>query len=292
MDMRKGISIVAVFYSLRGAESFVRNNLASIEESGIETAIVENGEEKSLILPKNAKYIVSRENVGYGAGANMGIKDSSAEYVLLMNDDIILPCGFFGKLERKIDFYSLSRFRIVGFRVLSDKSGRAGLHMIPYSPLVILYHFSPLPRMLSLFSKSNGYVGAFEGMRSRISSKEVCGVNGSIMLIERKFFEEAGGFDPDYFLTYEETDLFIRTLKRRGKIYYDSSMRVRHTHSITAGEESLEHSFRSMRIFLRKHYGSFAANLTSFWVFCFLMLKRIAFAKNSGRAIELFKKSV
>ena len=293
MDMTRNLSIVVVFYSQSGAESFAKNNLASIEESGIETVIIENGEEKKkLLFPKNVKYIVAGENLGYGAAANRGIDETSSEYVLLMNDDVIITSEFLEKLIERTEFYRENRFRIVGFRVFSEKSKRTGIHIAPYSPFIILYHFSPLPNILSFFSQSNGYVGAFEGLRSKFSSKEVYGVNGSVMLLDRKFFVDVGGFDKDYFLTYEETDLFLRTMKRKGRIYYDSSINVNHMHSLTAGEESLGYSFMSMRIFLKKHYGSAAANFVAMWIFFFLMVKRFVFFKSGGRVFEHFKKSI
>ncbi|PIP14243.1 MAG: hypothetical protein COX48_01915 [bacterium (Candidatus Stahlbacteria) CG23_combo_of_CG06-09_8_20_14_all_34_7] len=292
MEKISDLRIITVFYSKEQAEYFLVKNYASIQKFAIPLTIIDNGDNSVLLSSFNEiEYIKNDKNKGYGYSANRGIERAGERFILLMNDDITLSEEFLSNLLQNLSLYARNNYAIVGFRVLSKHSEKVGIHIITYNPFIILYHFSIIPFLLSLFSKKNGYIGSLESIHSRFSSKEVSGVNGSVMLLDRKKFNSLKGFDEEYFLTYEETDLFIRTLKRGMKIYYDSTLKAVHRHTLTSGNESLKYSFKSMMIFLRKHYGSFWQKFLYIWIYLFLSVKRIITFNKHGEEIEILKKS-
>lgn len=291
MERTPSLRIVTVFYSKENAAEFCGKNCPSIEASGIKLTVVDNGDNKEYAKRiKNAEYIKNSCNKGYGYALNRGVEKSNEDFILLVNDDIRLSDKFLSGIVQRLNMYEKNKYSLIGFRVFSGASNKSGIHETAYNPMIILYHFSPVPFILSLFSKSNGYFGAGERMHSSLASKEVKGVNGSILLINREVFNRAGGFDEEYFLTYEETDLFIKLLKMGYKIFYDSSLKVYHKHTLTSGDESLKYSFKSMMHFLKKHYGVFCAELVYLWIFSFLSMKRIFTLKRKGGEIEYLKK--
>ncbi|MGE3062604.1 MAG: glycosyltransferase family 2 protein [bacterium] len=291
MERTSSLRIITVFFSKENAAEFNDRNRMEIEKSGILLTVVDNGENKEYVENiKNAKYIKNCSNKGYGYALNRGVEESTEDYILLVNDDIKISDAFLSGLKKRLELYRKNRYSLIGFRVISGATNRSGIQKVAYNPLVILYHFSPLPFIFSLFSKGNGYCGAGETMHSSIASREVMGVNGSIMLINREDFNRVGGFDEEYFLTYEETDLFIRLLKKKNRIFYDASLKAYHKHTLTSGEESLKYSFTSMMHFLKKHYGGICAKFVYFWIYSFLSMKKIITLNRMGGGIEYLKK--
>ncbi len=276
MDEKKfKLNLIVVLYEKKKAEKFFHNNYFIFKNSGVSLLIVDNGENKEYI-PKdlNFFYIKTSQNTGYGKAVNLAFKYVESDYFLISNDDIIFEKNFFSKLLKKLNFYRENEFKLVGFNVFSNKSFKKGIQRKYYDYFVILYHFSFLPFFLSIFEKNNnGYVGVWEGIHFYKSSKEVYGVNGALMLVEKKSFEGVKMFDENYFLTYEETDLFIRFKKRNYKIYYDSSLKILHDHSISASKESTRYSFSSMDYFLKKNYGKKIGFLVKIYLKIFLFLK-------------------
>ena len=80
------------------------------------------------------------------------------------------------------------------------------------------------------------------------------------MLINSKLFKELNGFDEDYFLINEETDLCYRARKQTDyKIVYFLGAKIVHLKSLVTGKDMLERlrqSYKSKLIFFKKHYSA------------------------------------
>ncbi len=285
--MVERIDVIIVAY--RNIELFLRDNLNEINKSNINLIIVNNNEKKVNIENyKRVKCISMKCNKGYGTAANRAMHDSDSDFTIIANDDILFPNGFFDKLKNQLDYYKEKSISVIGFNVVSDKTKRRGLHKIIYNPILILYHFSFIPIILSLFVKKSGYIGILETMHYYKSSKFVKGVSGACFMVNRKDFNCIGGFDEEFFLTHEETELFRRLLKLKKTIYYQNELKVLHKHNFSASEISIKESFRSMHIFLKKHYSKVIVFFIELWVFNWLIFKRIIVLKGNKNEIKYF----
>ena len=88
---RQNLSVVIVSYK---SEHVIENCINSIG-SEIEIIIIENSnniefKKKIENKYKNVKCILSRENLGMGAGNNLGIKNVNKDFVLILNPDVTL----------------------------------------------------------------------------------------------------------------------------------------------------------------------------------------------------------
>ena len=78
------------------------------------------------------------------------------------------------------------------------------------------------------------------------------------MMIRSSIFRKLGGFDEDYFLIAEETDLCYRIKKNGYKIVYLKDASVIHTRSKITNEnpaQRIKWSYESKLLFYTKHYG-------------------------------------
>jgi GT2 family glycosyltransferase len=61
---------------------------------------------------------------------------------------------------------------------------------------------------------------------------------GAAVLLRRRALQDVGGFDPRYFMYYEDLDLSWRLRLRRWKVVYVPSAVVEHAHAASSGEWS------------------------------------------------------
>lgn len=80
---------------------------------------------------------------------------------------------------------------------------------------------------------------------------------GAGVFINRKAFEEAGGFDEDFFMYYEDDDLSFRMKEVGWGILYCPGAKIRHIHAASSGEWSNRFIYnveRSRLLFVSKHW--------------------------------------
>jgi GT2 family glycosyltransferase len=90
---------------------------------------------------------------------------------------------------------------------------------------------------------------------------------GAALMVRSKLFRELGGFDPRFFLYFEETDLCRRAAKAGAELWAVGSAVAEHSSGASAlvagevlrGSRSRDHFFRSRFYYLAKHHGYFQA---------------------------------
>ena len=118
---RQNLSVVIVSFI---SEEVIHNCIKSIPKD-IKIIVVDNsGNEKfkSSIEQKynNIKCILSSENLGMGAGNNLGLKYSSTDYVLILNPDVILENNTIDELINASN--KIESFGIIAPIVNSDQN--------------------------------------------------------------------------------------------------------------------------------------------------------------------------
>jgi GT2 family glycosyltransferase len=156
--------------------------------------------------------VENNANLGFGAANNRASEISSGKYLLFLNSDTILLNDavkeFFDEAEKNPD-------TILGCR-LTDESGNAMISFGNFTNEVLfslkknLYDFYPQ----ILEKRKKQLKRKFE---KQINSGEqfVDFVTGADLFISRKIFLDAGKFDENFFMYFEDDDL-CRTAKKIG----------------------------------------------------------------------------
>jgi len=192
--------------------------------------------EKLEIKYKNVKCILSSENLGMGAGNNLGIKNVNSDYVLILNPDVILN-------KNTIEELITASRNLLDFAVIA-----------------------PISNHLSY----PNYKLDKDKIIDKINPFEVNSVDGYAMLLNLKKLKKLNGFnffDENYFLYLENDDLCKELQNRNEKIYIIPKSTIEHFGASAVDpiyQEEIElsrnwHWMWSKFYFNKKHYGYFNA---------------------------------
>jgi GT2 family glycosyltransferase len=249
--MAKKISIIIVSYNVC---QLVDECLQSVERAlvGIdgEVFVVDNRSTDNTVetlRPRHPQvhFIANSENVGFARANNQAIRQSEAEYVLLLNPDTVV---YEPTIKGCIDFMDAHpEAGGAGVRML----GRDGKTPAPESRRAIPTPWVSLLKMLG-FTKRY-----YMSHLSWDEPAQIEVVSGAFCLLRRKALDEVGLLDEDFFMYGEDIDLSYRLLKGGWQNWYLPYDIIHYK-----GESTQKSSFRyvhvfylAMLIFFRKHYG-------------------------------------
>ena len=203
--------ISIVFPSYNGAQ-FLNKNLDSIKKlknkNNIELVVVDNFSEDSTVdvlksyeSEINIKLLRNNFNKGYAEACNFGVKNASGEFVFITNQDVIFPPDFFEKLIKLYTQFKKDQ-EIVISHALVFETGR--IHYFGAKNHFLGFSYTP-------------EVG--EKLPKQKIIKRTQRFSGGTLFIKKDFFLKLGGFDIEFFMYYEDTDLSYRLLKNGNVIY-------------------------------------------------------------------------
>jgi len=218
------IGIIIVNYN---GKHLLEKNLQSVvdtEYEDFEIIVVDNASVDGSIeyLRKNfpiVKIVESKDNLGFGRGNNLGVKEyPNFDAYLFLNNDVSVPEDWLGKLV--VTLQEKNDAGAVGPKILYSKEKLGNdRRIINSAGIYVDKHFMPYDR----YDKEN------DNTKCTIV-EEVDAIMGGAFLIRRDVFEKTGGFNPKMFLYYEDIDLSLRIRDLGYKIYYNGNAEVYHDH--------------------------------------------------------------
>ncbi|WP_244145431.1 glycosyltransferase family 2 protein [Paraburkholderia mimosarum] len=169
--------------------------------------------------------IAGHGNIGYGRGHNLAITQPLGRYHLILNPDIdIHPDA----LAKAIEFMEAHPDAGLLSPAIFDDDGEMQFLCRQYPTLIDLLVRGFLPTsMRRLFARR---LARYE-MRARINGRDTVWdppiVSGCFMLFRSDVLKRLSGFDPRYFLYFEDYDLSLRT-HDVARVAYVPSVRVLH----------------------------------------------------------------
>ena len=197
--------------------------------------------------------IENMHNVGFARANNIGIRQSTGEYVLLLNPDTIVG-------EDTLN-------EVITFMDAHPDSGALGVRMLNADGTKAMESRRGIPSPRTSFGKMSGLGKHFPQKRQLgkyymsylpwDSEQEIEIVSGAFCLLRRKALNEIGLLDEQFFMYGEDIDLSYRLLKGGYHNWYHPATILHYK-----GESTQKSSFRyvhvfyqAMHIFFKKHYG-------------------------------------
>lgn len=211
--------------------------LLAQHDKSIEIIIVDNFSEKdvrkklSIRSSRADRIVLNNENVGFAAAANIGAKLAKGEWLLFLNPDVLMS------EESVLEF--VEHTESAGLDAASPITDDPNYNKPLPTPWSLTAEFSPLHRIVpqKIFNPSS--------------------LIGGCLLIKKTILDGVGGWDEDFFLWFEDSDLTKRLLTKGHKIG-----RVEATMQHSGGEsfkklpekKRRELFFQSMKTYAQKHF--------------------------------------
>lgn len=255
--MNVDVSIIIVNYH---TSCQVRDCVESIHKysSGFtyELIIVDNASEPELkelySADPEVKVVLLEENVGFGRANNAGFEVARGRYLFCLNPDTILLNNAIGTL--------------VDFMDAHPEVSACGGNLFNTDMQPTLSFRRQLPGFkweindfLNLKPEKRKY-GSNRIFNNSGRPFEVGYITGADLMLRRDVVEKVGGFDPHFFMYYEETDLCSRIRKAGGKIFSVPEARIQHLEggSFEKGESislsRVERSEAGRRVYYRLNF--------------------------------------
>ncbi len=189
-----------------------------------------------------AKLIENSENLGYAKGNNRGIQESRGKFILLLNPDTVVPRGAMREL-------------LAGLKARPEAGaiGPALLHEDQRFQVSFGSKVSFLSELVQKLARNPYYKAR---LKVRMPVRETGWVSGACLLIRRPAIEEAGLFDENFFLFFEDIDLCLRLRKKGFRLIFDPRIKVIHAGGASTSRQKLASRLeyrRSQVYFYRKH---------------------------------------
>ncbi|MCL4378499.1 MAG: glycosyltransferase family 2 protein, partial [Actinobacteria bacterium] len=169
----------------------------------------------------NFSLIVNKSNEGFSKASNEGARKAKGEFLLFLNPDTeFIREG----IEEVLEFYrnkiTGKKIGIIGVKILNpDGSLQYSCRSFP----MISRQFYESFFLYRIFKKSKIFGSYFMSYWDHNSKMEVDWLTGAFMLLKKEIFFMVGGFDENYFMYSEDTDLCLK-VKRAGfsNYYFDT----------------------------------------------------------------------
>jgi GT2 family glycosyltransferase len=271
------VAAVVVTYD---ALPWIEQCLASLE--GVETVLVDNGSRDETVSFVRERFphvrVIRTENRGLGAGWNIGLRETSTTYALLLNADAWLTDG---ALDRLLDFAdSRANAAVVGPRLRNpDGTLQRSVRGFPTlwrlaTEYFFLRKLAPGSRALNAF-----YGGGFD--HDEVQDVEV--VMGACMLVRRAAVEAVGYCDEDYFLFSEETDWCYRFHQGDWEVVFFPGAECVHVRGASHSGRLYRENLRGHLLFLTKHRGPKVAERARRLLLASVRVRGLIFRGERGR---------
>jgi len=283
------VSIVIVNYNLAFEVRKLLNSIKKyVKDINFEVIVVDNNSPERDIegliseFPE-FNFELLKTNYGFGHGNNVGVKKTTGKYLLLLNPDTYL----INNLPSKLYEFAIkhSELAVIGPLLIYEDGGlQISFGKFPNLRQEVSLMFKPFNLISRLILK----------LKIRFTNDYflVDFLFGSCMFIRRDVFESVNGFDEDYFLFTEETDLCYRLKKKNYNICLYKGTELVHLKSKITGREPLkrfEQTYKSKLLFYKKHYGKIRFSLMKYGTI-FLLLLRTWIEKVKHRTAESLQK--
>jgi N-acetylglucosaminyl-diphospho-decaprenol L-rhamnosyltransferase len=220
------LSVVVVTYSPGEALGTLLDSLPAATDRRYEVILADNGSTdgapEAAASRESVRLLRTGGNLGYGGAVNAGAALSQAGWILVCNPDVVLRPGSIDAL-----FDAERRW---------PRSGALG-------PLIYTAQGEIYPSARALPSlgrgighallgwcwPSNPWTAAYRAERGEPVEDAVGWLSGACLLLRREAFDSVGGFDPAYFMYFEDVELGFQLAERGWQSVYAPTAVIVHT---------------------------------------------------------------
>ena len=245
------LSIIILNYNVKYfLDICLKSVIAATSNVDAEIIVVDNHSTDGSVTTLEQKFpevifIANTTNLGFSKGNNQGVKIAKGNQVCILNPDTVVAEDTFLKLLKFVK--TKPNFGVVGCKLV-DGTGR----FLPESKRNVPIIERALKK---LYGIDNTY---YANHVEPDAVGEVDILVGAFMFMNKKVYDQVGGFDDDYFMYGEDIDLSYKLLKSGFQNYYFGKTTCIHYkgESTVRNNSYYKRFFGAMKIFYNKHFKS------------------------------------
>lgn len=241
---------LSVIYVNYNTQKLLADSLASLKKNFIacdyEVIVVDNAssnfgaQQVKDIFPR-VKIIHSKKNLGFGRANNLAAQQAEGEYLWLLNTDTVIPPD--NNLASVLDFLDHHQDYGAASPMLLLASGQPQATQVGYFPAV----YRQIAQKFTISSRFGMHIVPK-------SDADVETMAAAAIFIRKSAFDKVEGFTPEYFMYFEDTDLWQKFKLDGYKIRFIRAASVIHleSQSIKNKQQLKKMYFASQDIYYRR----------------------------------------
>jgi GT2 family glycosyltransferase len=219
------VSIVIVNFNGRELLQQCLRTLLNTKYPNYDIVVVDNAStdgsaketEAAFGYDSRIKIVRNRENVGHAEGCNIGAKLTEGQYIIFLDSDI--------EFDSEDWLWELVK--------VMENDGSVGLAQ---AKIVLAEDKQRLDYVCEAVDALGTWAANYGSQEARLQEKfEILAASSGCSIIRREVFNQAGGFDADYFIYDDDTDLSLRVRLLGHRILFVPSAVVIHRGGILRG---------------------------------------------------------
>ena len=218
----------------------------------------------------HVRAVSSGRNGGFGAGNNIGAGLATGTHLVFLNPDTEVQAGWLAPLIAALDDPGVGLVTpTILLKGTADRVNTCG-NVVHLTGLTFCAGLNePAPPLSA-------------------RTMPVAAISGAAFVLRRTLWEQLGGFDEQFFMYLEDTDLSLRARRLGYTILHVPASRVWHDYRVSVSAAKLYHLERNRLLMLRKNLSPATLALLSpalaltevlTWVFCLQHGKAYVWAK-------------
>ncbi|MGJ4846419.1 glycosyltransferase family 2 protein [Leifsonia sp. Le1] len=263
--MTPSVLVVTVTYNSTEAMRPFLSSLPSAGSSVVEVIVVDNAsdgaaETGELVRAAGYTFVELPKNEGYGGGVRAAVDaaTSNPDLILVANPDVIFQPG-------AIDVLASAAQELPGAGSLGPKILDADGTVYPSARRLPSLRTGVAHALFGRIWPTNPWTVRYRAERETESRRAAGWLSGACVLVRAEAYRELGGFDPGYFMYFEDVDLGARLGQAGWRNMYIPDAVVTHTgaHSTSRDAHTMEkaHHDSAYRYLSRKYAGWYFAPL-------------------------------
>ena len=224
----------------------------------VDNASPDDSVEKIRAKHPDVELIVSRENLGFSGGNNLGIRSAlqqGAEVVHILNNDTLVDKSAFTEGYK----FVYRQNRIAGAKIYYAKGFE--FHQNQKNKGNIIWYAGGYMDWQAVIARHYGVDEEDKGQHDKV--RQVNFITGCYMAVPSKVFDQVGLLDDKFFLYLEDLDYTLRVIKAGFKALYDPKIIIYHRNSSTtvSGSPLVDYYLTRNRFLIGWRYGGLRLTL-------------------------------
>ncbi len=255
--MEKDVSIIIVNYKTKDLTiDCLKSIYEKTNDLNFDVFVIDNNSQDGSVEAIRSAFpqinlIENSKNSGFGSANNIGIRQSDAKYVFLLNSDTILVNN-----AVKILFDFMQENPDIG-ACGGNLYSKDMKNMHSYGTFLTLKRQILKTFFLKLFFPKERKAINDKGRNEENLKKQVEFITGADLMIRKEALDKTGLFDERIFMYSEESELQFRITKAGYKIFINPEAKIIHLHDQSPKSDTMYFEFlKSKYLMLKFCYGT------------------------------------